>query len=144
MAAIEELYRRYADLALDVGLSLQAGQRLWLSMPVTAAPLARVIAAAAYQRGARYVRERTFHPTQQLHDLPDGGVELRFKAAGLELPRFVLEWGPRVEVIEPAWLREDVINQLRTALARYSDHQGDRRTVSDRVMGNSRTGTTET
>ncbi len=96
------------------------------------------------QRGARYVRERTFHPTQQLHDLPDGGVELRFKAAGLELPRFVLEWGPRVEVIEPAWLREDVINQLRTALARYSDHQGDRRTVSDRVMGNSRTGTTET
>lgn len=55
MTAIQERYEAYADLALDVGLSLQAGQRLWLSMPITAAPLARVIAAAAYRRGARYV-----------------------------------------------------------------------------------------
>lgn len=55
MTAIEDRYQAYADLALDVGLSLQAGQQLWLSMPITAAPLARVIAAAAYKRGARYV-----------------------------------------------------------------------------------------
>ncbi len=55
MTAIEERYQAYADLALDVGLSLQAGQRLWLNMPIVAAPLARVIAGAAYKRGARYV-----------------------------------------------------------------------------------------
>ena len=52
---MEERYNAYADLALDVGLNLQSGQRLWLSMPITAAPLARVIARAAYHRGARYV-----------------------------------------------------------------------------------------
>jgi aminopeptidase len=52
---MEERYSAYADLALDVGLNLQSGQRLWLSMPIIAAPLARVIATAAYRRGARYV-----------------------------------------------------------------------------------------
>lgn len=55
MTLIQDRYAAYADLALDVGLSLQPGQRLWLSMPITAAPLARVIVAAAYKRGARYV-----------------------------------------------------------------------------------------
>ena len=55
VTAMEERYNAYADLALDVGLNLQSGQRLWLSMPITAAPLARVIARAAYHRGARYV-----------------------------------------------------------------------------------------
>jgi aminopeptidase len=55
VTAIEQRYAAYADLALDVGLSLQAGQRLWLSTPITAAPLARMIVAAAYKRGARYV-----------------------------------------------------------------------------------------
>jgi len=55
VTAIEDRYAAYADLALDVGLSLQAGQRLWLTTPIAAAPLARVIAAAAYKRGARYV-----------------------------------------------------------------------------------------
>lgn len=55
MSSTDPRYQAYADLALDVGLNLQAGQRLWLNMPIVAAPLARVIAAAAYRRGARYV-----------------------------------------------------------------------------------------
>ena len=89
MAAIEELYRRYADLALDVGLSLQAGQRLWLSMPVTAAPLARVIAAAAYQRGARY-------------------VEMNWSDDEMTLARF--EHAPRDSFTEfPAWRSEAMV-----------------------------------
>jgi len=71
------------------------------------------------EKGARYVRERSFHSTQHLADLPDGGVELRFKASGLELPRFVLEWGPRCRVIEPEWLREEVRRQLAAALRQY-------------------------
>lgn len=44
--------RAYADLALSVGLNLQAGQRLFLSAPIVAADLVRVVAAAAYERGA--------------------------------------------------------------------------------------------
>lgn len=49
---IEDRLRAYADLALGVGLNLQAGQRLFLSAPIVAADLVRVVAAAAYDRGA--------------------------------------------------------------------------------------------
>lgn len=69
--------------------------------------------------GATYVRTREFHPTQQLRDLPEGGVELRMRVSGRELPRFVLEWGPRVRVVEPAWLKQAVVEQLGQALALY-------------------------
>lgn len=71
--------------------------------------------------GAKYVRPRQYHPTQQLSELSDGGVELRMKVTGRELARFVLEWGPRVQVIEPAWLREEVVKQLGEALGLYRD-----------------------
>lgn len=49
---MEDRLRAYADLALGVGLNLQAGQRLFLSAPIVAADLVRVVAAAAYDRGA--------------------------------------------------------------------------------------------
>ncbi|MEC9379023.1 MAG: aminopeptidase, partial [Candidatus Latescibacterota bacterium] len=49
---MDDRLRAYADLALSVGLNLQAGQRLFLSAPIVAADLVRVVAAAAYERGA--------------------------------------------------------------------------------------------
>lgn len=73
--------------------------------------------------GATYVRTREFHPTQQLRDLPEGGVELRMRVSGRELPRFVLEWGPRVKVVEPAWLREQVLKELEQALNLYRNQK---------------------
>lgn len=49
------LLDRYAELALHVGVGLRPGQRLLLRSPVSAAPLARRIAAAAYRAGSPYV-----------------------------------------------------------------------------------------
>ena len=51
---------KYADAIIRVGVNLQAGQRLVISgfgggAPLNAAPLARQLARAAYQAGARYV-----------------------------------------------------------------------------------------
>jgi hypothetical protein len=37
----------------------------------------------AYQ--ARYIRERQWHPTQSMEEVPDGGVILRFQSGGLVL-----------------------------------------------------------
>ncbi len=68
---------------------------------------------------ARLVRSRVWHPTQQLAERPDGGVELCLTASGRELVRLVLEFGDKVEVIEPAWLREAVVAELEGALAQY-------------------------
>ena len=51
----EQKLQNYADLAVKMGVGLQAGQRLILRSPVEGAPLARLITAAAYQAGARLV-----------------------------------------------------------------------------------------
>lgn len=51
----ERVLDAYADLVLEVGVSLRAGQRLHLRSPLVAAPLARRIVAAAYRAGSPYV-----------------------------------------------------------------------------------------
>ena len=50
-----EKLQKYADLAVKIGVGLQAGQRLIVRAPLEAAPLVRLIAASAYQAGARLV-----------------------------------------------------------------------------------------
>jgi aminopeptidase len=52
---IEELTKRYADIAIQVGVNLQPGQDLWVEGLIDHAPLARVIANRAYEAGARHV-----------------------------------------------------------------------------------------
>ena len=51
----DELLRRYAELAVRVGLNLGEGQELFVNCDVEHAPLARAVATAAYEAGARRV-----------------------------------------------------------------------------------------
>ncbi len=69
---------------------------------------------------APYVRERLWHPSQQRADLPDGGVQLTFRAGGaFEICRWILGWGDAVEVISPADLRERIAGMLQSAAHIY-------------------------
>lgn len=53
----------------------------------------------------RYIRERVWHPEQELEPLPDGGALLRFPASGLhEIARWVLGYGRHAQVLEPPQL----------------------------------------
>jgi len=51
----DNLLRRYAELAVRVGANVGEGQDVLVSCDVEHAPLARALAAAAYDAGARYV-----------------------------------------------------------------------------------------
>ena len=69
---------------------------------------------------APYVREREWHPTQRLTDLPDGKLELTFQAGGtFEITRWILGWGDAAEVVRPAKLRKDLAAILRAAATQY-------------------------
>jgi hypothetical protein len=68
---------------------------------------------------AMYVKERMFHPSQEIERLRDGQVRLTMHVTGKELLPFVLQWGPKVVVEAPDWLRAEVIAELRAALAAY-------------------------
>ncbi len=58
---------------------------------------------------APFIRERTWHETQQLDPENDGGVTLRMDITDLEeVERWVLSWGRHAEVIEPPALRSSV------------------------------------
>ena len=63
---------------------------------------------------ADYIREKRWHPSQQLRELPDGGVELRLKLSSLgEIQRWVLGWGGSATVKEPGELAESVRQAAR-------------------------------
>jgi predicted DNA-binding transcriptional regulator YafY len=61
-----------------------------------------------FSRGvARYIRDRIWHPSQELRDLPDGRLEVSLRVADtLEVRRWLLGYGLEAEVVAPAGLRE--------------------------------------
>ena len=63
------------------------------------------------------VRERVWHETQVLRDLPDGEIELTLQLGSLpEVESWILSWGDQAEVLAPAELRQNI----RTAVARLA------------------------
>ncbi len=69
--------------------------------------------------------EHHFHPTERKERLPDGRLELRFTAGGLqEMAWELFTWGPGVEVVAPDALRERYAALLREALAPHSPDRG--------------------
>jgi len=72
------------------------------------------------QQSARYIREKRWHDTQEIHNLEDGGVILSFKTSGLgEVKRWVMQYGHGAEVIEPSELRNEIRNEIHSMLAQY-------------------------
>jgi len=58
---------------------------------------------------ADYIREKKWHESQELRELPDGGVELRMKLSSLaEVERWILSWAGNARVIQPRELAESV------------------------------------
>jgi predicted DNA-binding transcriptional regulator YafY len=74
---------------------------------------------------ARYARERTFHPTQQCQDLPDGSLRLTFETAEAALEqvaRWLMQYGPQARALRPPMLRDLLREQLRRAVALYDQN----------------------
>jgi proteasome accessory factor B len=66
---------------------------------------------------ADYVREKRWHPSQQLVELPGGGVELRLKLSSLiEVQRWILGWAGHARVLAPGELVASVKDAARRIL----------------------------
>lgn len=60
-------------------------------------------------RAADYIREKKWHDSQKLRELPNGDLELDLKLSGLvEIERWVLSWGGDARVVRPVELEEAV------------------------------------
>lgn len=70
---------------------------------------------------AHLMKERRWHPTQQVKNGRDGSVEVTMHAGGLdEIAWWVLSWGKEAKVLSPPRLVRIVRDQLVKALNRYS------------------------
>ncbi|MEW6264302.1 MAG: transcriptional regulator [Thermodesulfobacteriota bacterium] len=69
---------------------------------------------------SRWAAEKVWHESQQNRKLPDGGLELTFRVAGLdEIRMWVLSLGPEAYVVEPESLKKAVESSLTAALSLY-------------------------
>jgi predicted DNA-binding transcriptional regulator YafY len=67
-------------------------------------PVDIVIKFDEYQ--ARWIRERQWHPSQQIQELPSGELILRLRVGGIqEVKRWIMGYGPHAEVLQPENLR---------------------------------------
>ncbi|MFZ1878769.1 MAG: aminopeptidase [Gaiellaceae bacterium] len=79
----DEMLARYARLVVETGANIQRGQVVWIIAEPRAAPFARAIAAAAYDRGARFVDPWYFDPEVK---------RIRLEGAPEESLDFVPSW----------------------------------------------------
>jgi proteasome accessory factor B len=70
---------------------------------------------------ARYVQRRQWHPTQRFRRVAGGGdVEMTMDVHGtVEMVSWVLGFGDKAMVIEPAALRDSLAGELERAVGRY-------------------------
>ncbi|MGF1678426.1 MAG: helix-turn-helix transcriptional regulator [Candidatus Methylacidiphilales bacterium] len=75
--------------------------------------------------GSQLVRERIWHPTQMLEELPDGNLILQMRLGSLpEVERWILSWGSHAEALEPNELRQSVKARIQEALVPYRSSRG--------------------
>ncbi|CAN5254945.1 YafY family protein [soil metagenome] len=66
--------------------------------------------------GAAEAKSWRWHPTQTFDDLPDGGVEVRFRASGMrELAWHLFTWGDQVSIVLPQRLKAVMAGELAAA-----------------------------
>jgi predicted DNA-binding transcriptional regulator YafY len=71
---------------------------------------------------APYIRERRWHPTQELHEHEDGAVTLQMVVRGMnDLKRWVLGYGGGAVVLEPEELKKMVEEEVERMNYNYSN-----------------------
>ncbi|MBA2303378.1 MAG: WYL domain-containing protein [Acidobacteria bacterium] len=85
---------------------------------------------------ARYVRERIWHPSQQIEDASDGSALLTLHVVNdWALKSWILGFGGLARVVSPTSLATEISQELGAALGNYQVAGGTKRTVSQRRNG---------
>ena len=71
---------------------------------------------------ARWIRERQWHPSQQIEELPSGELILRLRVGGLgEVKRWVMGYGSHAQVLEPESLRHEIKDEIEKMKKNYGE-----------------------
>ena len=73
---------------------------------------------------AGYIREKTWHATQELTALKDGALLFEAEVAGTEeIKHWLMQWGAHAEVLGPPGLRRDVLAEAAAMVACYRSRE---------------------
>ncbi|MSC09813.1 aminopeptidase [Lactobacillus rhamnosus] len=84
LSNFKESLKKYAELAVDIGVAVKPGDTVYVQISVDQAQLARLIVAAAYQRGAAEVQVQWFDDVLKRLDMAHMADERLFN-----IPAFV-------------------------------------------------------
>ena len=84
LSNFKESLKKYAELAVDIGVAVKPGDTVYVQISVDQAQLARLIVAAAYQRGAAEVQVQGFDDVLKRLDMAHMADERLFN-----IPAFV-------------------------------------------------------
>lgn len=71
---------------------------------------------------AAYIREKKWHASQTIEDLPLGAIRAAYSVNHLmDIQRWVLSWGSHAKVIRPKQLRESVMEEIRRLVEYYGN-----------------------
>lgn len=74
---------------------------------------------------ARYVEENRYHPSQRLVSRTEDGVCMEYTVSGTqEIKRWILSFGSEAEVLEPAFLREEISREAAAMREKYRGKKG--------------------
>lgn len=77
------------------------------------------------EEAAEFIREKEWHASQKLEPEPGGGLLFTAEVAVTEeIKRWILGWGSKAEVLEPARLRTDIRRECRAMARRYHGKSG--------------------
>ena len=107
------------------GFSLKkAYQSVWGTWTGEETPVLETVRLKVEAGPAERFRHTLFHESQRVQELPGGEIEVTFRLMGAqEMISWLMSWGGAVEVIEPAWLRKQLIQELQKLLLRYQKQQ---------------------
>jgi predicted DNA-binding transcriptional regulator YafY len=101
--------------AFDVQAFLQDSFGIFLGPPVT-------VEIRFLKSVAGYIRERIWHPSQQLSEAADGALIFTATVAGIEeISHWILRWGAGAQVLAPEALRRTVSRHAAAMAAYYQD-----------------------
>lgn len=73
---------------------------------------------------ARRVRETHWHNSMIVEDQPDGSLEIHVRISEpREMYPWIRGWGPAVKILEPQWLREQHIEDIRAMAGMYGEEK---------------------
>lgn len=78
---------------------------------------------------SRWIKERLWHKSQKIEELPDGSIIFKVEANPEEIKRWIIGYGSHVEVIKPESLRREVkeeVKRLNKIYYRGTDHDTSR------------------